>query len=833
MILAGGAAVALMAATPALAAGTWQVDSSTNPAGTTGAQLNAVYPASGTEAWAATPPAAAGPAGQRSAARVPATATGARTTSRRLEGRVRAAATGLTAVAWGGATAGELGADTLTGSAVPVAVHGLTDVTSVAAGGRHDLALLANGTVDSWGDDTYGELCNGSATSSADSEHPVPIPGVSSAVAVAAGESHSLILLANGTVMACGDNRDGELGTGSTAADSPVPVQVPGLSGVTAIAAGGEFSLALLSNGTVMSFGTNNNGQLGDGQSAITQESSNVPVAVQGLSGVTAIAAGGEGAEALLTNGTVMAWGLDVSPPAAVTGLTGVSAVAAGQNFLLALQDGTVMSFVEGSNGAPFSTPAPVPGVTGATAIAAGGQFGLALVAGGMVSAWGDDNFGQLGDGTVSFGGPLGAVTVKGLTGAKAIAAGGDQAIALMAGTSPAASGRNGPFSSIWRMAADPRNRNDDGLTVTFLTGVSAASNTDAWTVGFHSLASSQPLAEHWNGHVWRLAAVPLPAGATTAQLNGVDELSPANVWAVGSSSADGTQQPLIEHFNGTAWSVAASPDTGGGTFDSLNAIAGTGPDNLWAVGSDNGSALVEQFNGTTWALSPLPSLGAAGSLVNFTGVSADSADDAWAVGDAEGGTDNNGENVAIHWNGQAWTAVPVPCVNNDKIVTSCNLKIINRMSAVAAISPSDVWATGNQSDTAGAAGINVPYLLHWTGSAWSLVKTPNPGGGSGAFGAVGSLFNGITALSAADVWVAGQSEYEDGSFLTLTEHFNGTSWSVAPSLDPGSVLDLPDNTFSAISGVSPHTLFAVGRQDIPDPGFCCEAGLAEHSADG
>jgi alpha-tubulin suppressor-like RCC1 family protein len=786
-------------------------------------------------ASAAAPAAAAAPrpapAGQPGMA--PGLAAAAALVPGRPPGRQAQAGSSLTAVTWGGDSAGELGDDTLAHSDLPVAVHGLTDVSSVAAGGRHDLALLADGTVDSWGDDTYGELCNGSVTSNADSEHPVPIPGVSNAVAVAAGESQSLILLANGTVLACGDNRDGQLGTGSTAADSPVPVQVPGLSGVTAIAAGGEFSLALLSNGTVMSFGTNQNGELGDGENAIMQESSNVPVPVEGLSGVEAIAAGGEGAEALLTNGTVMAWGLDVSPPAAVTGLTGVSAVAGGQNFLLALEDGTVMSFVEGSNGTPFSTPAPVPGVTGATAIAAGGQFAVALVADGMVRAWGDDNFGQLGDGTVSPGGPVGAVTVKGLTGAEAVAVGGDQAIALTAGTSPAASGHKGPFSSIWRMAAHPRNLNDDGLTVTFLTGVSAVSNTDAWTVGFHSLASSQPLAEHWNGSAWRLAAVPLPAGATTAQLNGVDELSPANVWAVGSSSADGTEQPLIEHFNGTAWSVAASPSTGGGTFDSLNAIAGTGPDNLWAVGSDNGSALVEQFNGATWAQSPLPSLGAAGGLVSLAGVSADSADDAWAVGDAEGGTDNNGENVAIHWNGQTWTAVPVPCVNDDKIVTSCNLKIINRMSAVAAISPGDVWATGNQPDAPGAAGINVPYVLHWTGSAWSLVKTPNPGGGSGAAGAVGSLFNGITALSADDVWVAGQSEYEDGSFLTLAEHFNGTSWSVAPSLDPGSVLDLPDNTFSAISGVSPHTLFAVGRQDIPDPGFCCEAGLAELSADG
>jgi alpha-tubulin suppressor-like RCC1 family protein len=147
------------------------------------------------------------------------------------------------------------------------------------------------------------QLGNGTASANNDAELPVAVTGMTTAVQVSTSGEYGMALVANSTVMAWGDNDHGRLGNGTTT-DSDVPVAVKGLAKVKAVSAGYLFSVAVLANGTVMAWGYNGNGQLGNG----TYNDSDVPVAVSGLTGASSVAAGGQFAVALLSNGTAMAW---------------------------------------------------------------------------------------------------------------------------------------------------------------------------------------------------------------------------------------------------------------------------------------------------------------------------------------------------------------------------------------------------------------------------------------------------------------------------------------------------------------------------------------------
>lgn len=326
---------------------------------------------------------------------------------------------------WGGNARGQAGvgsseAEILT----PVTMPGLSFVTAVAAGTRHGLALLADGTVEAWGFNGYGQLGNAGELGT---RSPVAIEHLSRVKAIAAGANHSVALLDDGAVEDWGDNESGQLGNGSTT-ESEVPVAVPGVSGATAIAAGKEHTLALLQNGTVLAWGNNERGQLGDGN----RRSSDTPVAVKGLTGAVAIAAGGNWSMALLEDGQVVAWGDDdhgqlgnrevdemaedeaepegryATSPVPVEDLTGVRAIAAGDTHALALLDsGAVVAWGddregEVGNGALETIvehPEPV-GLTGVTAIAAGEYDSAAIREGGLLYTWGTDSSANLGLGT-------------------------------------------------------------------------------------------------------------------------------------------------------------------------------------------------------------------------------------------------------------------------------------------------------------------------------------------------------------------------------------------------------------------------------------------------
>jgi alpha-tubulin suppressor-like RCC1 family protein len=300
------------------------------------------------------------------------------------------------------------------GRAIPFEVPGLSGVAAISAGGGHSCALMSTGGVACWGTNVRGELGDGTTSFR---DKPVDVVGLSGAMtAIAAGGEHSCALTSGGGVRCWGYNRWGELGDGTTG-DYLTPVAVFTFSGgVSAVAAGGYHSCALMGTGAVECWG--DGGTLGDG----TPRGRLTPVLVSGLSGVTAIAAGGHHTCALVNTGEVECWGdnsygqlgdgttSDRLIPVAVSGLSGVTAIAAGGEHTCALTStGEVKCWGANFNGElgdrtahpQEPTPVDVSGLRrGVTALAAGAEHSCALTSTGGVKCWGFNRWGQLGDGT-------------------------------------------------------------------------------------------------------------------------------------------------------------------------------------------------------------------------------------------------------------------------------------------------------------------------------------------------------------------------------------------------------------------------------------------------
>jgi hypothetical protein len=391
-------------------------------------------------------------------------------------------------------------------------------------------------------------------------------------------------------------------------------------------------------------------------------------------------------------------------------------------------------------------------------------------------------------------------------------------AVALALATAAGATGAQAATSAgTWQVLRSV-SPNPTMLNNSLLVGVSMGSPSDGWAVG--SFLSPRPRAEHWDGHAWRITAA-----AGSGVFNGVDEVDAANVWAAGIlTSAAGGTRTLIEHFTGQSWAVVPSPNPFTGPFadDELNAIGGTSADDLWAAGfafdgNKIAHGLLEHFNGTRWRTARAP---AAPGIPDFAAVSAVSADDVWAVGTALTATNST---LAAHWDGHAWQVVTTPCLSGTKIILredGCRTQ--NNLTGVTAIATNDVWASGYETES---SGLDVPYVLHWDGTNWSLIKTPNAGASQGTGGS--SLF-AITALSASDVWAVGHSQNGNGTITTLTEQFNGSTWSVVASPNPG--LSGVDTLFG-VARAGRTQLFAVGSDE--QSGQCCARTLALRNASG
>lgn len=209
--------------------------------------------------------------------------------------------------AWGKNYYGQFGDGTTTNSNTPVQISGLTDVRTISAGAFNTIALKNDGTVWAWGLNSSGQLGNGTMT---DSSVPVQVSDLTGITATSAGfVSHAVALKNDGTVWTWGSNSFGQLGDGTTT-DRNIPVQVSDLTDVMAISAGESHTIALKNDGTAWAWGRNNYFQLGDG----TNMNRNTPIQVIGLrtDGI-AISAGGSHSVAMKNNHTVWAWGLNFS----------------------------------------------------------------------------------------------------------------------------------------------------------------------------------------------------------------------------------------------------------------------------------------------------------------------------------------------------------------------------------------------------------------------------------------------------------------------------------------------------------------------------------------
>lgn len=312
-----------------------------------------------------------------------------------------------TVKAWGSNGAGQLGIGATPGQvSTPqqIVASSLSNATAIAAGDMHTLALLANGTVKAWGANSLGQLGLGSAISQFTPQQ-IPAASLSNVIGIAAGYGHSLALLSNGTVKAWGLNLNGELGLGSMInQDTPQQIPSSSLSNVVAVAAGWNHSLALLANGTVMAWGIGEYGRLGLGNTTNQSTPQQIPVGT--LNNVVAIAAGGGHSLALCANGAVLAWGWNTS----------------GQ-----LGSGNTTNQL-------FPQQVPATSLNNVLSVVAGGTHSFAQLSNGKVMAWGDDYYGQLGLGGTPFPGiqpaPL-QISANSLSNVSALAAGAWHSLAL------------------------------------------------------------------------------------------------------------------------------------------------------------------------------------------------------------------------------------------------------------------------------------------------------------------------------------------------------------------------------------------------------------------
>jgi hypothetical protein len=330
---------------------------------------------------------------------------------------------------------------------------------------------------------------------------------------------------------------------------------------------------------------------------------------------------------------------------------------------------------------------------------------------------------------------------------------------------------------STWTIVPSPSPRLPGGGAQ--LNSVSCTSSTSCMAVGetltFHEPGGyliPHPLAESWNGTKWSIAATPKLANSG-ASLNGVSCTSPSNCMAVGNEGFPKNPNlfTLAEQWNGTAWKFVSTPPPptpGAITFSSVSCSAATACMAVGFFGFNNGTGtsltLAEQWNGTSWHRLGTPTPDSSGTLA---GVTCTAASACMAVGGhLENGLTLVNGTLSEQWNGTGW-----------KVRQSPNPKGANfaGLDSVWCSGPAACMATGGGASGEGESGFTVAEA--WNGTSWSILHSPSPGSFS-------DELLGVSCTSSSSCLAVGDDQ-GIGNLVTLSEAWNGTSWSVVKTPRP------------------------------------------------
>jgi hypothetical protein len=329
------------------------------------------------------------------------------------------------------------------------------------------------------------------------------------------------------------------------------------------------------------------------------------------------------------------------------------------------------------------------------------------------------------------------------------------------------------------------------GGGISEVAGIGCASPAMCWAVGSFSGPPSGSVFNQvlrWNGNGgggrgnWSLVPAPDPGGTATdsvSELDGVFCPSAGSCWAVGDYHKGRTTLNQVQHWNGRKWRLVTAPSlaTSSGDTNLLTDIRCTSSASCWAVGdSTRGSTELNQilrWNGTRWSQAAVPNPGGtrSGDLNALSGVSCAAPRSCWAVG-GYGNIGRAGKtlNQVLRWNGTDWTLASSPHPGGTRAGADSSL------SDVACSSFAGCWAAGSYVASV-RTGAVLNQALHWSGSTWSLVRTPNP---AGTASGDSDFLYGIGCASSRKCWAVGLTAQAGEYWLSQLLRWNGTRWAVA-----------------------------------------------------